>query len=811
MLVSLKWLKELVDVELAPAQLAERFDLTGTAVEAVKTAGAALEGVVVGQIVTKERHPDADTLWVTSVDVGAEAPLQIVCGAQNFEAGDKVPVALEGATLPNGMTIKKAKLRGVESRGMNCSANELGLGSDHGGLLILPADAPVGVPFAQYRGLSDTVFELEITPNRPDCLSVAGIARETAAILSLNARMPGSVPAEQGVPAAEEIVVQIAQPELCPRYTARLIRSVKVGPSPEWLVERITAAGARPINNIVDITNYVMFELGQPLHAFDADLLGRDTSGRIAIGVRRAESGEALVTLDGQKRELADDTLLITDPTGPVALAGVMGGESTEVHDGTVNVLLESACFEPASISRTSRRLGLISEASMRFEKIVDRTACAAASDRAAALIAELAGGTVAPGIVDAYPLPHAPVELSLRVERLNSFLGTDIDAEETAAILRRLGCEVDGGPEILAVKVPSFRPDLEREVDLIEEVCRVWGMERVVPTLPAGRGRIGGLSRDQAIRERIGESLRALGLNETMTYSFVEATDAARLGLEEDDGELHAELLNPMSGEQAVMRRALLPGLLRAVSYNQRRGNTDVALYEMGATFVAAQGRKQPKERSAVAGVLTGRWHAPAWNDPQPSENGPATLDFFDGKGVVEELVDALFAEKLRFRSAEHPWLQPGRAADVLLGSEVAGWVGEVHPRVLGEFEAEPAVVAFELSVPVLLRATQDAREFTDVPRHPAVELDLAVVVSEDVTAERVDQAIRAAGGKLLESARLFDVYRGKGVPEGRKSMAFALSYRAPDRTLTAEEVDATHERLVRKVLGAVGGELRS
>ena len=803
MLVSLKWLKDLVDVPVSVSELVDKLDLTGTAVEAVKKAGEALDNIVVGQILAKEPHPEADKLWVTKVDVGSGEALQIVCGAQNFNAGDKVPVALVGATLPNGMTIKKAKLRGVESRGMNCSARELGLGEDHEGIMILPADAPVGTPFAEFAGLSDTVLELEITPNRPDCLSVAGVAREIGALYERSATTPASTPAETGEPVAASVSVTIDDPDMCPRYAARLIRNVRIGPSPAWLAERVTASGARSISNIVDITNYVMFELGQPLHAFDADLLAKDASGKVAIGVRTAVEGERLTTLDGQDRTLTADTLLITDPSGPVALAGVMGGESTEVHDGTVNVLLEAACFNPGSISRTSRRLGLFSEASSRFEKSVDRSSCVAALNRAAALMAELAGADVALGVVDTYPKPAAPRELDLRVERLNAVVGAQIPASEAAAILTRLGCEVSGH-DVLHVVAPTFRPDLEREVDLIEEVLRIFGMGRVESTLPSGAGRLGELTREQRWRERIGATLRACGLNETMTYSFADPADTERLRDELEEGEVYCELLNPMSAEQAVLRRALLPGLLHSVSYNQRRGVSDVHLYEIGTTFRMAPGRKQPKERGTVGGVLTGAWHRPAWNEPAEQ------LGFFDGKGVVETLARDLGLKRFKVRAAELPFLQPGRAAQVLLGGEVVGWLGEVHPLVLSAFEADAPVTAFELSLPSLVRGAVDAKPFSDVPRYPAVERDVAIVVAEDVSAERLEQAISSAGGKLLDAVRLFDVYRGAGVESGKKSMAFELAYRGADRTLTAEEVDVAHERLVRKVAGAVGGELR-
>jgi phenylalanyl-tRNA synthetase beta chain len=804
MLVSLKWLKELVDISLPVPELVDRLDLTGTAVESTQSAGAALDGVVVGQIVTKDRHPEADKLWVTRVEVGAEEPLQIVCGAQNFEAGDKVPVALVGATLPNGMTIKKAKLRGVESRGMNCSAKELGVGEDHDGLMILPADAPVGMPFAEYQGLSDTILELEITPNRPDCLSVVGVAREIGAVLGAVSTVPASLPEESGAPVAESVSVTIDDPEFCPRYSARLIRNVRIGPSPQWLAEKVVASGTRSISNVVDITNYIMFELGQPLHAFDADLLAVGGSGRTEIGVRLARAGEALTTLDGQERQLASDVLVITDSSGPVALAGVMGGQATEINEGTVNILLESACFSPSSISHTSRRLGLFSEASSRFEKVVDRSACVAALDRAAALMAELAGGEVAPGVVDAHPLPLEPRVVTLRHPRLLAVIGTDISQADSAEILRRLGCKVTVDGDLSTVEVPSFRPDLDREIDLIEEVLRVWGMERVPPTLPAGRGRVGELTRAQRWRERVGAALRASGLNETMTYSFADPVDLERMRHDCPDDELCVELLNPMSGEQATLRRSLLPGLLRSVSYNQRRGVSNVHLYEIGSVFRTAEGRKQPKERAVVAGVLAGAWHAPAWNEPA------VPLDFFDGKGVIESLVRDLGLSRTQVRSAEMGHLQPGRAAEVLVAGQVVGWLGEVHPAVLEAFDAEAPVTAFELDLAALVREAADAKPYTDVPRFPGVELDVALVVSEDVTAERVEQAMNSAGGKLLASVRLFDVYRGEGVPPGSKSLAFALIYRSPDRTLTAEEVETVHERLVRKVIGAVGGELR-
>ena len=812
MLVSMKWLKELVAVELPVPELVDLMDMTGTKVEAVEVTGTALEGVVIGHILTKDRHPDAETLWVTTVDVGGAEPLQIVCGAQNFNAGDKVPVAVVGTTLPNGMTIKKAKLRGVVSEGMNASATELGVGGDASGLLILSADAPVGQPFAQYWDLADTVLELEVTPNRPDCLSVAGVAREVGAITGKPASWPGSKPEESGAPAAESVTVTVEDPALCTRYTARLIRGVKIGPSPDWLAAKVAASGARPISNIVDITNYVMFELGQPLHAFDFATIAPG-GGRADITVRTAREGEKLTTLDGAERTLAQDTLLICDPSGPVALAGVMGGAATEVTGATVDILLESACFDAASVSRTSRRLGLFSEASQRFERGVDPNGCADACDRAAQLIAELGGGSVAPGIVDAYPAPVAPRELTLRMARVNSILGTDLDVATVTGILTRLGlgaadasgADATAAPAaVVAVTVPTFRPDLEREIDLIEEVVRVHGMEHVPSTLPGGRGRIGGLSLEQTRRARIGTALRAAGLNEAITWSFADPADVDRIGWTFGPGELAVELLNPMSEEQALMRFTTLPGLVRAVANNQRRGVADIHLYEIGSVWWTAEGRKLPKERDVVSGALAGSWDRPGWSDPEPP------LDFFDGKGVLTSLMESMGIARWRVRAADRPWLQSGRSAEVLVGGDVIGWLGEVHPRVLDAYEATGPVTVFELFAPPIIKAAKEVHPFQDIPRVPSIKVDMAIVVAEDVTAERVEQAITSAGGKLLESVRLFDVYRGKGVAEGKKSLAFSLTYRGEDRTLTDEEVASAHEKVVRKVTGAVGGELR-
>lgn len=809
MRVSLKWLKELVDIDVPVEELVDRLDMTGTKVEQVVKTGAGLDGVVIGQVLTKEQHPNADKLSYCQVDVGAGEPLKIVCGATNFAPGDKVPVATVGATLPGGIVIKRAKLRGLESEGMMCSASELGVGADASGLLILPPDAPVGASYAEYAGLSDTILELEVTPNRPDCLSMVGVAREVAAVLGLEARSPRWTLETGGAPVEQDVAVTIEDPDLCPRYTARLIRGVRVGPSPEWLVERIVAAGARPINNVVDVTNYVLFELGQPLHAFDLATLAR-RDGVAEIIVRRAREGETLTTLDGQERRLTPGMLVIADASGPVALAGVMGGEATEVSESTIDVLLESACFDRACISKTSRALGLISESSLRFERGVDPELAAAASERAAQLIAELGGGTVAPGIVDVYPRPAVARTITLRVGRMNAFLGTSLASEEAAAILRRLGVAVEGKDDALTCTVPTFRPDLEREVDLYEEVVRIWGMERVPSTLPGGRERIGGLDTAQRLQRRIGEVMRACGLNEHIGLVFEDPRRVELCGFELGPDETLVELINPMSSEQSHLRVSTLTGLLDAVSHNQRHGVTDVHLYELGRVFRTSPGRKLPKERLVLGAVLAGSWDRQQWYER------PRPLDFFDAKGVVQSLFEELSIAPWRLDPAQHAWLQPGRAADIVVRGEVVGWVGEVAPRLLEAFDVAGSVAAFELDVKSIVRAAGGVRRYEEIPRYPAVKLDVALVVPREAPAERVLAAIRKHGKPLLADVRLFDVYVDpddaavRRLPEGTKSLAFSLEYRAADRTLADDEVRAVHERVLERVCAEVGAVLR-
>ncbi len=833
MLVSMKWLKTMVELPEEAGNvkaLCDRLDMTGTGVEGVEQTGAALNHVVVGRILTKERHPDSDHMWVTTVDVGERnldsdgnpTPLQIVCGAQNFEAGDKVVVAMIGAVLPGDFKIKKSKLRGVESFGMNCSGRELGLSADHEGIMILPADAPVGMAAADYLGVGDTILDLEITPNRPDCMSMLGMAREMGAIYDVDMTFEPPVLVESGEDISGKVRVTIDDPQRCPRYTARVIENVKVGQSPAWIAERIAASGARPINNVVDVTNYALFELGQPLHAFDMDCFAKDADGMVHVVVRKAHEGEPFTTLDGMDRILTDDMTVIADGNTPctfpgadpasgtpVALAGVMGGLYSEVTEKTTTVLLESATFNGGCTSRTSRNLQLFSESSARYERGVDAATCDLFSGYAASLMAEVSGGNVCPGIIDEYPIPAVKPHLELRAQRLREFIGAPIENDDITRILTRLGCVVEttGDTDVFSVIAPTFRPDLTREVDLYEEVLRLWGTERVEDTLPSG-STAGGYTPEQARSNQIGAIMRACGVNETLTYSFVPDDDKERSRMAGVARGIDVEIINPISSEMSVLRHTLIPGLMRSVAYNQSRGVANIHLYEMGSVFEGVEGRPQPEEPTRLACVLAGSWADDGWNQ----DNRP--IDFFDAKGIIEDIFRELAIPKMRFRALnpdDAPWLQPGASAEVMSGKRRIGWAGLMHPEVCSAFEANAPVVAFELDADALIVLAQPARPYVDIPQFPSVDMDMAIVVDESVTCQDITNAITSAAGSMLESVRLFDVYRDEEkLGPGVKSMAFSIVYRDPSKTLTSEEVEKRHEKMVQKVCRATGGHIR-
>ena len=817
MRVSYDWLKTMIDVPESPKELSDEYIRTGTEVEAIDVVGESFDHVVTAQVLEKTPHPDSDHMYVCKVSVGdknvdAEGnpePLQIVCGAQNFEAGDHIVTAMIGAELPGGIKIKKSKLRGVASFGMNCSARELGIGGDHAGIMILPEDAPVGMPFGEYYGSSDTVLDCEITPNRPDCLSMIGMARETGAIFDrdYHVELP-AIKSETGRATADEISVEIADEGLCDRYVARIVRNVKVGPSPDWMVKRLSGLGIRPHNNIVDITNYVMMLTGQPLHAFDLSTFA-EHDGRRSVVVRAAKQDETFQTLDGEKRVLDAGMGLITDGERPVALAGVMGGMDSEITDASVDVLVESACFNAGRTSHTSRDLSLISDASIRFERQVDETGCVDVANVTCALIEELADGEVAPGYVDVYPAPKTIDSITLRYQRVLDICGAPIERDFVVRSLTRLGCTVEEAGEDYLVTPPTFRPDLPREIDLIEEVLRLWGMGRVEATIPAAKNHIGGLTREQQLTRKVGQILRACGLNETTTFGFAAPGDLEKIHMSADGRGVPVVLMNPLVAEQTEMRRSLLPGLLQSVAYNEAHGTTNVHLYEIGTLFHGRENASLPRETQSVAGVLTGSWTDQTWN------NTVDKLRFFAGKGIVEELLEQLRVPKVRFRVAEgegYDFLQPGRAAEVLSGGTVLGWVGEIHPEAREAMDIDQIVVAFELDLDKLIKGAHNQENYHEFSPFPAVQHDLAIVVPDEVTCEDLLQRITSAGGKLLESVRLFDVYRDPiRVGVGKKSMAFSLTYRSDDHTLTSDEVERAHGKIVTKLCKATGGEVRS
>ncbi|MCL2680670.1 MAG: phenylalanine--tRNA ligase subunit beta [Coriobacteriia bacterium] len=812
MRVSLKWLREIMpDVQQHCDDLdafVYTLDMTGTAVEAVTVTGDSLDGVVVGQIIEKTKHSAADTLWVTQVDVAADELLQIVCGADNFQIGDKVPVATVGSTLPGGMKIKKTKLRGELSCGMNCSARELQVGGDADGLLILPKDAPVGTPFARYYNLSDTILDLEITPNRPDCLSMQGIAREVAAVFGLpTPAFDDSTPSGEAAECVHNYAtVDVQDSDACPRYAAKVIRGVSVGQSPDWLVQRVEACGARSINNIVDVTNLVMFETGQPFHAFDLDAIAADEQGRAGVIVRRARAGETITTLDEVERTLTPENLLIADAKGPITLAGVMGAANTEVSEQTTNILLEAAVFEQVITSRTSRGFQLISESSLRFERGVDSENTLAALERCAALIAQLGQGQVASGTIDHYPAPYKRRTITLPLRQVNALLGTNLDLKTCADILDRL-CfcvKTDSKNDQLMVTVPGFRDEVRREVDLIEEILRLYGMENTPATLPGGRQRTGGLTAVQKLRRKLERTLCAQGLYETLTLPFANPADYEKLGVTHDFARLH----NPLAHDQSVLRAQLLPNLLHSLALNKNRGTRNVQLFEIGTVFRAVEGRKQPQEREQVAAVICGSWHDRAWN------RTARDLDFYDAKGIVETLLRELGIQKTSFVAPDdtaYPYLQPGRIAEVHIAGRSIGVVGEVHPRVATAFDSDDAIVCFELQCKALYRAAKDTDNVQMPSKYPGIDFDVALLVDQDVSAESIAHHLTTLGKKTpLHSVRLFDLYQGDKLPAGKKSLAFSLRYQADDRTLTHAQLEPAHQALLQQLEKATGATLR-
>ena len=805
MRVPLAWLREHCDPGLPAAELAQRLTLTGTKVERIERHGVgAPDAFVVGRVLEVSPHPDADRLRVCRVALDGDGGevAQIVCGAPNVAAGQTVAVARPGAVMPDGTELGRARLRGVDSEGMILAEDELAIGSDHAGILDLDGAAPAGTPLAQVIEIAGDVLELEITPNRPDCLGVYGVAREVHAATGAPL---GVAPWESdpGAGGPEEIAgvgVEVLCPELCPRFEARLFEGIALGPSPPWLKARLSAAGQRPISNVVDVTNYVMLLCGHPLHAFDAD---RIEGGRLVV--RRAREGETLSTLDGVERTLDGEMVVICDGQGPTSLAGVMGGERSEVGPSTTRVLLEAATWSADNILGTSNRLALRSEASARFEKGLSPEGAHEAMAVATALLVEVCGARLAPGTIDVGGPGPEPLTLTLGAERMGRLLGRDVGSQRSGEILAALGFGVAPSPEGLRATVPHFRRhDVTREIDLIEEVARVDGVERLPSTLPSRRGAHGRLSHAQRVRRRAEDTLVGAGLSEVVGWSLTHADVAARLRLGQGDPRAApVALRNPMSEEQAFMRTLLLGSLLDAARHNIARGREAVSLFESGAVYVAGE-EALPAESHHLGAVLLGALRPAGWRTP-----GVAS-DYFAARAVADAVLGAL-GVTAGYAARSEPFLAPGRAATVTVGGEELGWVGEVHPLVARTWDLEGRVAALELDLDALARRAEAVPGFRDLISFPAVHQDLAVVVDEGVPAARVLEVVGGAAGALLERAEVFDVYRGEQAGEGRVSLALRLSFRAADRTLTDDEVAVVRERIVAALAGEVGGSIRA
>jgi phenylalanyl-tRNA synthetase beta chain len=803
------WVESYCKSGLTPGELADRLTMTGTKVEALHHVGVAdVSDFVVGRVVSVERHPDADRLTVCEVDDG-DGTRTIVCGAPNVEAGQIVAVARPGAIMPDGKQLGEATLRGVRSSGMILAEDEVGISDDHTEIMVLENGAKPGSPLLDHLPIADEVLELEITPNRPDCLAIYGVAREVHAITGRPLEpdpTDADVEATGHRPSAVEIQVD---PEICLRFTARVFEDVRIGPSPLWLKQRLTAAGQRPISNVVDITNYVMLLCGQPLHAFDLDEV---RGGR--IDVRRAAPGEKMTTLDDVERELDESMALVCDAEGPSGIAGIMGGQISEVSDKTTRVLMEAATWVGPNILVTSKALDLRTEASARFEKQLHPESAMAAQRLAARLMVELCGARQVGDTIDVYPSPLPSRTVRLRLPRIEKLVGVHIPYDEARGILERLGFEVaDAGDDAWGVGVPYWRDiDVTREADLIEEIARVYGLEKVPTTMPARPEAIGKLTTEEQLRRRLEDVLRDRGLTETACWSFTAPETLTHLRL----GELPAlRLANPLSEDMSIMRPLLLPGLLDAARWNAARGRGDLALFESAHVYrpsgplVSADPQRSPKgsypsvERHHLGGLLTGRG-AGGWRTP------PRPVDFFRAKGLVEAVLDAARIEWWA-EPGERPFLHPGRAATVIAAEDERklGWIGELHPLVAREWDLE-GVAAFELDLDLIAELAPGPPRFEPVSAFPPVIQDIAVVVPEEVQAADVELAVAEGGGELLTRLELFDVYRGEQVGDGNKSLALRLEFQAPDRTLTDDEV-AGVRALIEDRIGELGGRLRA
>lgn len=836
--VPLKWLADHVDLsDVSLPDLVERLTLAGLEVTGIRLLGLPAppglkakvldpgpewdrEKVVTAHVRSIEKHPNADKLKLVTLDYGAAGPKTVVTGAPNIDvgsSGQKVVLGLRGSryfteeedkatkhTRKVIKTLEPKELRGIPNDAMCMSNFELGVSDEHEGIILLEAEAPVGVPAVDLLG--DAVLEIDVLPNMARCLSMIGVAREVSALFGKPTKAPREAAPAAGPTVEGKVRAEIADPKLCPRYTATLIRDVTVGPAPDWMQRRLTRAGMRPINNLVDVTNYVLLEWGQPLHAFDHDVLVRRAGGKApTVTVRPAADGEVLRTLDGQDRKLTPETLVIADEAGAIALAGVMGGAETEVTAATTNVLLESASFDPVSIRRTAHRFALFSEASTRFSRGIHPELVLAAAREAAGLIAETGGGTVAAGVVDRYPAPPPTQVVTLKKAEIRRLLGIDFPDAEVERVLTALQFSLLKEADGWKVTVPLTRLDVQSgAADLIEELARIRGYDRLPATLLSGELPPQRDNRPLVLEDRVRDTLATAGLQECVTYSLTAKDREERLGVRGP----WVELVNPISPERSVMRTSLLTNLLEAAEENGKHQPT-VALFEVGPVYLPKSGSTLPDEPRRLALVQSGRRGTESWDDPQGAE--PAGLDFYDLKGVVERLATGLHLPAVSVRpTKDAPFLHPGRAAELLVGGKSVGSFGDLHPKTAAAFRlADRTVLAADLDLEALLAMVPQRFAYTPVAQAPAALRDVAVVVDEGLTNEAVVAEIRAAGGELLAGVRLFDVYRGESIPAGKKSLAYALTYQA-DRTLKDTEIDKVHKQVENRLVHVLKGSIR-
>ncbi|MBS4215416.1 phenylalanine--tRNA ligase subunit beta [Neobacillus rhizophilus] len=803
MFVSYKWLQDYVDLTGVSAnELAEKITKSGIEVEGVEILNEGIKGVVVGHVVERVQHPNADKLSKCQVDIGEGEPVQIICGAPNVAQGQKVAVAKVGAILPGNFKIKKAKLRGEESNGMICSLQELGMEGKivpkeySEGIFVFPADAEVGADALALLNRDDEVLELGLTPNRADCLSMLGVAYEVAAILGREVKLPETSLESLSEKATDYVKVVVEATEDNPLYVAKMIKNVKIGPSPLWMQTRLMSAGIRPHNNVVDITNYILLEYGQPLHAFDYDRLGSKE-----ILVRRANDGEKFVTLDDVERTLTADHLVITNGTEPVALAGVMGGANSEVTSDTTTVLLEAAYFNGATVRKASKDHGLRSEASARFEKGVDPNRVRVAGERAAYLMAKYAGGEVLEGAAEVDTLTVEPAVVSVTLEKINRVLGTGLEMKDVEAIFDRLqfGVSVEG--DTVTVTAPTRRGDIKIEEDLLEEVARLFGYDNIPKTLPIGSTTPGKLSEYQKKRRVVRAYLEGAGLYQAVTYSLTSEEKASQFAMEKRD---FIRLAMPMSEDRSILRLSILPQLLEVLKYNSARQNDSLAVYETGNVFLSNGVDVLPEEKEHLAGAITGLWNNHSWQ----GEKKP--VDFFVLKGILEGLFAKLgLTERVAYVQAQVEGMHPGRTAEIRLDGSKIGFAGQLHPSVQKDLDLKDTYV-FELSLKAVLGVETEALQYQSIPRYPSITRDIALVVNRETVSGTLKDIIVKAGSPLLKEAYVFDLYEGDKMEEGKKSIAFSLKYVDPERTLTDEEVTKVHDRVLEALKEQAGAVLR-